>query len=135
QFGQLQIKYNDSNSNFHALVASLQRSFTSGWLWQTQYVWSHAITDGSVGTGETAQVQNASCRACDRSNANFDVRHSLAINSVYQLPIGRGRSHWNGGGVVGHLLRGRQVSGSRTRGTRTPVNRMRTRTRAGSPQR
>jgi len=122
QFGQFQIKYNDSNSNFHALVASLQRSFTSGWLWQTQYVWSHAITDGSVGTGETAQVQNASCRACDRSNANFDVRHSLAINSVYQLPIGPGRSHWNAGGVVGNLIGGWQVSGILTARTGLPVN-------------
>src|SRR5437763_5577720 len=62
QFGQFQIKYNDSNSSFHSFVASLQRSFTSGWLWQTQYIWSHAIADGSVGTGETAQVENASCR-------------------------------------------------------------------------
>ncbi|PYQ21228.1 MAG: hypothetical protein DMF81_16045 [Acidobacteria bacterium] len=122
QFGQFQIKYNDSNSNFHALVASLQRSFTSGWLWQMHYVWSHAITDGSVGTGETAQVENASCRACDRSAANFDVRHSLAINSVYQLPIGPGRSHWNAGGVVGNLIGGWQLSGILTARTGLPVN-------------
>jgi hypothetical protein len=133
EFGQFQIKYNDSNSNYHALVASLQRSFTSGWLWQTQYVWSHAITDGSVGTGETAQVQNASCRACDRSNSNFDVRHSLAINSVYQLPIGPGRSHWNAGGVVGSLIGGWQLSGILTARTGLPVNILVTRKSSDMP--
>src|SRR6184192_3634101 len=68
-FSQFQIKYNESNSNFHSLQASLQRSFTSGLLWQTQYMWSHTIADGSVGTGETAQVENYSCVACDRSSA------------------------------------------------------------------
>ena len=122
QFGQFQIKYNDSNSTFHAFLASLQRSFTSGWLWQTQYIWSHAIADGSVGTGETAQIENAACRECDRSDANFDVRHSVTVNSVYQLPIGPGRSHWNGKGAAGNLIGGWQLSGILTARTGLPVN-------------
>ena len=122
QFGQFQIKYNDSNSSFHSFVASLQRSFTSGWLWQTQYIWSHAIADGSVGTGETAQVENASCRECDRSSANFDVRHNVVMNSVYQLPIGPGRTHWNAKGAAGNLIGGWQVSGILSARTGLPVN-------------
>ena len=122
QFGQFQIKYNDSNSNFHSLQASLERSFTSGWLWQTHYMWSHTIADGTVGTGETAQVENASCRACDRSSANFDVRHNITMNSVYQLPIGPGRGHWNMQGVAGKLLAGWQVSGIVSARTGLPIN-------------
>src|SRR5437588_1407786 len=122
QFGQFQIKYNDSNSNFHALQVSLERSFTSGWLWQTQYMWSHTITDGSVGTGDTAQVENASCRACDRSSANFDVRHNITMNSVYQLPIGPGRRYWNAKGVVGKLIGGWQASGIVTARPGLPVS-------------
>ena len=122
QFGQFQIKYNDSNSTFHALLASLQRSFTNGWLWQTQYIWSHTTADGSVGTGETAQIENASCRACDRSDANFDVRHSLTMNSVYQLPIGPGRGHWNAKGLAGELIGGWQLSGILSARTGLPVN-------------
>jgi hypothetical protein len=122
QFGQFQIKYNDSNSTFTAFMASLQRSFTSGWLWQTQYMWSHAITDGSGGTGETVQVQNASCPTCDRSDATFDVRHSLTMNSVYQLPFGPGRSHWNAKGVAGNLIGGWQLSGILTARSGLPVN-------------
>src|SRR3989442_5776383 len=122
EFGQFQIKYNDSNSNFRALLASLQRSFTSGWLLQTQYILSHAVADGSGGTGETAQVQNSSCPVCDRSDAPFDVRHSLTMNSVYQLPIGPGRSHWNAKGVAGNLIGGWQLSGILTARTGLPVN-------------
>src|SRR5947208_517361 len=122
QFGQFQIKSNDSSCTCTAFMGSLQRSFTSGWLWQTQYMWSHAITDGSGGTGETVQVQNASCPACDRSDATFDVRHSLTMNSVYQLPIGPGRNHWNAKGVAGDLLGGWQVSGILTARSGLPVN-------------
>jgi hypothetical protein len=122
QLGQFQIKYNDSNSNYHAFLGSLQRSFTSGWLWQTQYVWSHAISDGSAGTGETANIENASCRACDRSDSTFDVRHNLTMNSVYQLPIGPGRSHWNATGLAGDLIGGWQVSGILAARTGLPIN-------------
>jgi hypothetical protein len=122
-FGQFQIKYNDNNSNYHALLASLHRSFVSGWSWQAQYIWSHVITDGTGGTGETVQVQNASCRACDRSSANFDVRHNFAMNSVYQLPFGPGRSHLNAkGGLVGNLIGGWQVSGIVIARTGLPIN-------------
>ena len=121
QFGQFQIKYNDSNSSFHALLASLHRSFRGGWLWQTQYIWSHAIADGSVGTGETAQIENASCRSCDRSDANFDVRHNLTMNTVYELPVGPGR-HWNPTGAAGHLIAGWQMSGILMARTGLPVD-------------
>jgi len=68
QFGQFGISTNDANSNFHALQLSLMRSFTHGFLWQTQYQWSHGIADGSIGAGEGIAVENVSCRACDRSS-------------------------------------------------------------------
>ena len=83
QFGQFNVKHNDGNSNFNALQVSLQRSFTHGWLWQTQYMWSHAITDASVGAGESIAIQNAACRACDRSDSPYDVRHTT---DEFRLP-------------------------------------------------
>jgi hypothetical protein len=121
QFGQFGIKYNDSNSSFHSLLSSLQRSFRGGWLWQTQYIWSHAIIDGSAGTGETANIQNAACRSCDRSDANFDVRHNVTMNTVYQLPFGPGH-HWNPTGATGRLIAGWQLSGILAARTGLPVN-------------
>ena len=122
QFGQFGVKHNDGNSNFNALQASLQRSFTSGWLWQTQYMWSHAITDGSVGAGESVSVENAHCASCDRSNAPFDVRHTITINSIYQLPFGPGRQFAHAGGIAGKLIGGWELSGIGTASTGRPVN-------------
>ena len=53
QYGQVQYRTNDSNSTFHALQLSARRTLHSGWLLSANYMWSHAINDGSLGGGET----------------------------------------------------------------------------------
>jgi hypothetical protein len=116
QFGQFNKKYNDGNSNFHSLQASLTRSFTNRWLWQTQYMWSHAIADGGVGAGENFYEENVSCFRCDRSDTPFDVRHTMTLNSVYDLPF-HGSS-----GAAKKLLGGWTLSGLATASTGRPVN-------------
>jgi hypothetical protein len=122
QFGQFSFKTNDANSNFNALQASLKRTFTNGWLWQTQYMWSHAIADGSEGAGESIAIQNASCRACDRSDTNYDIRHTITMNSIYQLPFGPGRRYLRGNGFAGRLVGGWELSGIGTASTGRPIN-------------
>jgi hypothetical protein len=121
QFGQFGIKHNDANSNFHALQVSLLRSFTHGFLWQTQYQWSHGIADGSIGAGEGIAVENVSCRACDRSSTSFDVRHNFVASAVYQVPFGTGR-HFLHGGLAGRLIGGWDLSGTGLARTGLPVN-------------
>jgi len=128
EFGKFGVKGNRANSNFNALQASLNRAFASGWLWQTQYMWSHAISDGSVGAGESVAVENAACFSCDRSAAPFDVRHTLSMNSVYQLPFGRRSNGW-----TGELCRGWELSGIGTASSGRPVNIVVTRSSSNLP--
>lgn len=116
-FGQFTVKHNDANSNFHALQASLTRSYTNGWLWQTQYMWSHAIADGGVGAGDQLYEENVSCVRCDRSSSPYDVRHTMTLNSVYELPMGR-----HGGVMARRLIGGWALSGLATASTGRPVN-------------
>lgn len=93
-FGQVDEKRFDGITNFNGLQASLTRSFTKGWLFQAQYMWGHAISD-SAGSGEGGQIQDVTCRACDRGPADYDIRQTFTANSVYQLPWARNR--WFGG--------------------------------------
>jgi len=93
-FGQIDEKRFDGNTSFHGLQSSLTRSFSKGVLFQAQYMWGHAISD-NAGSGEGGQIQNIACRACDRGDADYDIRHTLTLNSVYQLPFARTR--WYGG--------------------------------------
>src|SRR5438128_3855424 len=85
-------------------------------------MWSHAITDASVGAGESTAIQNMSCRACDRSNTQFDVRHTLTMSSSYQLPIGPGHHLLGENNVAGRIFGGWKLSGFATARTGLPVN-------------
>ena len=119
--GTYGLKGNRANSNFNALQASLQRTFKNGFLWQTQYMWSHAITDGSIGAGEAVSVENNSCLSCDRGSTNEDVRHTFTANAVYQLPFGQGRLFMNKG-MAGKIVGGWDLSGIGIARSGLPVN-------------
>jgi hypothetical protein len=119
--GSYGLKSNNGNSNFNALQVSLQRTFKNGFLWQTQYMWAHAITDASIGAGEAVSVENNSCISCDRSSTNQDVRNTFTSNAVYQLPFGSGRRFLNEG-VVGKMMGGWDLSGIMTARSGLPVN-------------
>ncbi|SPF34274.1 conserved exported hypothetical protein [Candidatus Sulfopaludibacter sp. SbA4] len=120
-FSSFGLKANDGNNNFNALQASLQRRFVRGLLFQMNYMWSHGITDGSIGSGESVSFQDQSCRACDRSSTNIDVRHTLTTNAIYELPFGRGKRFLNGG-LGSQIFGGWELAGIVGARTGLPVN-------------
>jgi hypothetical protein len=63
-----------------------------------------------------------SCRACDRSNTNIDVRHVLTMNGVYQLPFGSGKQFLNGNGLASQILGGWALAGIVSARTGLPLN-------------
>ena len=60
----------------------------AGLLLSANYMWSHAINDGSLGGGETDAIspENVFCRACERASSASDIRHFFTLNSVYAIP-------------------------------------------------
>lgn len=109
-FGRMDEKNNDGNSNFNALQVSLHRRVSRGLTWGTEYMWSHSINDNSIGGGEGSQPQNNFCRACDRGNSNQDIRHTITSNWMYQLPFGPGQRMLNTG-PASKVLGGWEMSG------------------------
>jgi hypothetical protein len=100
-FGSFGLKTNDGNDNFNSLQASVQRRFTHGLLFQSNYTYGHGIADSSIGSGESVTFQNMACRACDRSSTNIDVRHVITMNGVYQLPFAHNNRYLGGWEVAG----------------------------------
>ena len=121
-FGSFGLKANDGNNNFNALQASVERRFVNGLLFQTNYMWSHGITDASIGAGESVAFQNQSCRACDRSDTNVDVRHTVTTDVVYQLPFGSGKKFLNDNGLASRILGGWELAGIGFARTGLPIN-------------
>jgi hypothetical protein len=120
-FGSFGLKTNDGNDNFNALQTSINRRFTQGFLFQVNYMWSHGIGDASIGSGEALAFQNQSCRACDRSSTNIDVRHNMTANGVYELPFGPGKRFLNSG-AASQILGGWELAGIASARSGLPVN-------------
>jgi hypothetical protein len=102
---EIDTKYNESMSNFTAFIASVNRRFHNGFFLAGNYMYSHALNDGSVGAGDADAAQNVACFRCDYASSDFDSRLSGTVSAVYELPFGRGRRYFNGG-TAAHLLAG-----------------------------
>ena len=121
-FGEFNQKGNNGNSNFNSLQVSLERHLTGGWLWGTEYMWAHALSDNGFGAGEYPHIENYSCIKCSYSSTDIDIRQTLSVNSVYELPFGPGKHFLTGGGVAGKLLGGWQLSGIGSASTGRPID-------------
>jgi len=124
QYGQVEYRTNDSNSTFHALQLSVRRNLNAGLMLAANYMWSHAINDGSLGGGEADAIapQNVFCRACERSSSDQDIRHFFSTNSVYELPFGAGKRYLAKPGVAQRFIGGWSLSGIAIARSGKPVN-------------
>jgi Carboxypeptidase regulatory-like domain len=116
RFGEVVEWASRAISNYHGLVASFRREF-QGWgngLVQVNYTFGHALDEVS-NNGIWSFTQGTSNSPQDPSNlrgaygpAEYDVRHSMNANYVWELPV---KSLLRGHGP-GALLTGWQVSGT-----------------------
>ena len=87
-----------ANSNYNALLLSLQHRFSNGFTLLTNYTWSHCLSDADY-TGDLAgsQYQNPYNRAGDYGNCNFDVRQQSNTSMIITSPV-------TGSGFAGRVL-------------------------------
>jgi hypothetical protein len=110
---QIDVRGEDGVASFHGLVSTFQVNNWHGLLVRANYMFAHALNDGSAGGGSADGngPQNVACRACDKGNSSYDARHVFTANFAYQVPLGRHR--WYGGW---------QWSGITTARTGLPLN-------------
>jgi outer membrane receptor protein involved in Fe transport len=95
------------HSSYHAMVIKAERRFSNGLLFQWNYTFSKIFTDSdSFFTGTAAQDQYN--RRAEKSIGQFDQTHSLKLNTIYELPFGRGR-RWLRDGLRSHVVGGWRV--------------------------
>ncbi len=94
---EIDTKFNEGGSHYDALQINLNRQFHGGFFVGANYMYSHAVDDGSVGAGEADAPQNVSNPAGDYGNSDDDVRQTGNMSFVYNLPFGLGTSHLNHG--------------------------------------
>jgi hypothetical protein len=91
-------------------------------LLSANYAWSHEIDQGSAGGGDSDFPQNPACLGCERASGDFDVRHVLTANTVYDLPFGPGRSLLAQPGLSSAILGRWSVAAIFTARSGLPIN-------------
>jgi hypothetical protein len=95
------------NAHMNQLQMELNKRFSSGFLVQAQYAFTQAMTN----FGTSGYVQNPSCARCDMGNDGTVVRHSMIVNYVWDLPVGRGKALNINNRVLDGIVGGWSVSG------------------------
>jgi Carboxypeptidase regulatory-like domain/TonB dependent receptor len=107
---EIDTKYNEGRSIFHAVQVNVNRRFHGGLFFAANYMLSHAIDDGSVGAGEADSAENVNCFNCEYSSSDDDVRNTGNVSAVYDLPFGRGRKYLATGRAADLLAGGWSVN-------------------------
>jgi Carboxypeptidase regulatory-like domain/TonB dependent receptor-like, beta-barrel len=122
QFSEIFYFDSGGDSYYHGAIAQLRRRFEKGLDLGVSYTFSKSIDNMSVdpvaatsggGLGNNSRtptdVRNF---LLDRSLSDFDNRHTLVVNSLYELPIGKGqRFGGNMSGALDHILGGWTLTG------------------------
>jgi TonB dependent receptor-like, beta-barrel/Carboxypeptidase regulatory-like domain len=108
-------------SNFNAGTLRVNKRLSNGVALGATYQYAHAIDDaGSEGGTSTVVAQNWQDILAEEGNSNFDVRHKISGNYLYELPFGKDK-YWFTTGKSSHILEGFSISGTFTFATGTPL--------------
>ncbi|MDI1241145.1 MAG: hypothetical protein PSX80_04410, partial [bacterium] len=102
------------NSDYHGMAASLRQRLGS-LTWDLNYTYSKSMDDSSglqnAGGFGTALILNPLRQRDSYAVSDFDMRHIVNFNSVWQLPFGKGKKFLNNSNAfVDALLGGWQLS-------------------------
>ncbi len=84
--GNIVVMESDGNSSYNALWATWTKRFSRGLQFNASYTFSKSI-DYNSRTAQGLVVQNSYDLRGDRGLSDFDARHRLSLNGIYELPI------------------------------------------------
>ncbi len=130
QYGALSAWSTVGNSNYNALALSL-RTRLSSLTMDFNYTWSHSTDDASGlqseagfgnNNGNGSFIVNPIRPGDNYANSDFDTRHNINVDAVWQLPFGKGKALLgNAPGALDAILGGWQISGIYRWNTGLPV--------------
>ena len=114
RFGVVTNLTNNGISNYNGLTASVSRRLTKGFTGTLSYTYSHSLDSISnagidqysttqVGDSLRYQVDPQNLHRLNYSNADYDFRHVLNLNYVWEVPF-MAKNRWIGGWTVSGVL-------------------------------
>jgi len=112
-FGPIRITNNDANSIYHGLQVGVNRRFSGGFSYGVAYTLAKSSDDGSA---QRDIIPNNYDRTQLWGASDYDNRHTMVINYIYELPWLKGQSS-----LAGKVLGGWQITGVTQFQTGIPV--------------
>jgi hypothetical protein len=117
-YGSIADLHSDGNSNYHSLQANVQKRFSHGYTVQLAYTWSKSIDNGSLDNGEGSSVSNPyNYHQGERGVSDFDRRHIVVVNGVWDLPFLKDSQRW-----YSRILGGWRLSGDAAHSSGAPLS-------------
>jgi hypothetical protein len=97
RFSVVQQLTNTGYTNYHAALINFRRAFGRGFQGQISYIWSHALDTVSNGgflpfndfASLMGKINPTNPRSLNYSNADYDARHNLTADFIWEMPIKR----------------------------------------------
>ncbi len=111
------------NGSYNALQVELNKRYSNGLAYQVAYTYSKSIDEGSSGWFgvEGQSLTDPYNVAGSRGPSGFDLRHTLSVNMLYQIPVGHGR-YSTKNGVLDYILGNWQINNIFTARSGVPFN-------------
>jgi hypothetical protein len=111
------------NGSYNALQVEVNKRYSNGLAYQVAYTYSKSIDEGSSGWFgvEGQSLTDPYNVAGSRGPSGFDLRHTLSVNMLYQIPVGHGR-YSTKNGVLDYILGNWQVNNIFTARSGVPFN-------------
>jgi hypothetical protein len=101
------------SGNYHGLQVSLDKRYTNGLSYAVSYTFSKSIDvggDGYYGVEGGVPQDAYNPARYDRSVSGLDLTHILSVNTLYEIPVGKGKRFSTGHGVLDYILGGWQIN-------------------------
>lgn len=124
EFGVMQVVHGWGTGNYNGLGIRLNQRFSSGLTTMFSYTWSKALDDVSAirGTNNDQYLIIPNCLKCDWGPSAYNTPQRFVTSVIYELPLGKGKSFANRGGVVNHVVGGWQIGSIVTIQSGRPLN-------------
>jgi Carboxypeptidase regulatory-like domain len=112
--GIIRVTNNDANSSYHGFQVGVDRRFTNGLGFGAAYTLSKVLDDGSA---QRFVIPNANDASALWGPADYDRRHVLVLNAIYEFPFFKDYSK-----LTGKILGGWSISAISQFQTGTPFS-------------
>jgi hypothetical protein len=114
-FGGAFLTTNGADSNYHSMQIELRRRLSKGLLFQTSFVWSHALTNYFASNqGNFSNPPEFSNPSLAKAPSPWNIPKTLKFNAIYELPFGPGRRWSFANGDVGTKIMNKAIEGWET---------------------